>query len=121
MVILNHKYFDSIKLFEIKSIDDISSTPPNSTVRLNLDIELINYLNKNQIKFAIDIDSIKELIFASNLGAKYLITSDKNLITKAQKIADLYMFDSKIVCEISNEDEIEELALLGIDGVIFKE
>ena len=38
-----------------------------------------------------------------------------------QKIAENYMFDSKILAIIKSNDELEEIALDEIDGVIYKE
>ena len=36
-----------------------------------------------------------------------------------QNIEENYVFDAKILSTIEDEDEIQELALLGVDGVIF--
>ncbi|MDQ1268226.1 MAG: hypothetical protein QG560_869, partial [Campylobacterota bacterium] len=43
----------------------------------------------------------------------------KTLAKTAQNVAESYLFDAKILVMIEDEDEIEELALLAIDGVIF--
>jgi len=37
-----------------------------------------------------------------------------------QKIADNYLWDMKILAIISSEDEIEEIALLEIDGAVVR-
>ena len=36
-----------------------------------------------------------------------------------QSIAQHYLFDAQIVVIIKNEDEIEQYAQMGIDGVVF--
>jgi hypothetical protein len=41
------------------------------------------------------------------------------LAKTAQNVAENYLFDAKILVLIEKEDEIEELALLGVDGVVF--
>ena len=82
----------------------------------NLDI--IEYANTNQIEFALDANNITELIYASALGAKYILLS-REMAKTAQNIAENYLFDAKILVHINDNTEIEELALLGIDGVIF--
>ena len=76
-------------------------------------------MSKNSIEFAIKIDTIKELIFANALNAKYIICKDN--CKQYQELAENYLFDSKILAYIEDENEIEHLALNGIDGVIFKE
>ena len=63
--------------------------------------------------------SIKEAIYANSLNAKYII-SEKELAKAIQKIADNYMFDSKILAVIETNDEIEEIAQSEIDGIIYK-
>jgi hypothetical protein len=66
------------------------------------------------------VNNITELVYASAFNASYCIVTQK-LAKTAQKIAENYLFDTKILVHIENEDEIEEMALLGIDGVIFLE
>jgi len=41
-------------------------------------------------------------------------------VKEIQKIAENYMFDSKIIQPIKTDDEVEEVALKGIDGVIYE-
>ena len=67
---------------------------------------------------AISVENITEILYASALGASYIVV-EKELAKTAQNLADNYLFDAKILVMIESEDEIEELALLGADGVIF--
>lgn len=120
MVILNHKNFKSETLSEIHSLDEIKLTPSNSTLIFDFDINLCNYCSENSLAFGTKIDAIKEIVFSANLNAKYILIDDKELVIKAQKIADDYMYDSKIILIIENEDELEWCAINGIDGVLFK-
>lgn len=82
----------------------------------NLDI--ITHAALNSVKIALHVKSIIEILYASSLGASYIII-EKELAKTAQNIAENYLFDAKILALIEDEDEIEELALLGVDGVIF--
>ncbi len=121
MLIFGHKWIESPKFYKIQSIEDIQNTPPNSTVLLyNLknSIDIVKYCKKHSIPFAIEIDSIKDAIFSNLLNAKYIIAS-KELAKSIMPIAQNYLFDSLILTKISSEDEIEEMAKSGIDGVIF--
>ena len=47
------------------------------------------------------------------------IISQKDLAIQLQSIVQNYLFDSKNIAKISSEDEIEQLALKEVDGVIF--
>ena len=123
MLIFGHPLLESPTLYHINNIDALSNTPSNSIVCLEYkdeNIDIIHYCKKNLISFALSIETIKELIFAENFDAKYIILNS-NLAHSAQKIAEQYLFDAKILCRISSEDEIEPLAIEGIDGVLFKE
>ena len=123
MIILNHKFLSSEKIFEVSEINDIKDSPSNSTILFDFsekNIEICNYCNINSVEFAIRVKELKEVLFSANLNAKYIFISDKSLALKAQKIADNYMYDSKIILEIGSDRDLEESALNEIDGVIFK-
>jgi len=102
----------------IKSIDEIKTTPPNSVVLFEFDIDILKYTYENNISSAVLVTNIKQTIYAHNLNTTYIIV-EKNLAKTIQNIAETYMFDSKILTQIKHDDEIEEIALLGIDGVIY--
>ena len=121
MLLFGHKFIPSEPLYHIIDIDSIINTPPSSIIYLvfseeNLDI--IEHANANQIEFALDVKNIEELIYASALGAKYILLS-REIAKTAQNIAENYLFDAKILVHITDNAEIEELALLGCDGAIF--
>ena len=65
------------------------------------------------------VKSIKEAIYASNFNAKYIICENE-LAKKLQKIADNYMYDSKILAIIDSNEELEQVAKLEIDGIIYR-
>jgi len=121
MQIFNHPWVESPLFYKIETIKDIESTPPNSIVSLSplpYSIDIAKYCQKNLIPFAIDINSIKNSIFANILGAKYIICSPK-LAKEIMPIAQNYLFDTQVLATISQEDKIEEMAKVGVDGVIF--
>ena len=121
MLIFGHLWIESPLFYQIDTIDDIINTPPNSIVSIdNLDknIELIKHCQKNLIPFCLYINSIKEAIFANSFGAKYII-SNKDLAKEIMPIAQNYLFDTRVLAKISDEDEIEEMAKAGVDGVLF--
>lgn len=120
MIILGHPFipYDNFEL--AKSLEDIRKSPSNSTVVFLYDFHLMEFCFTNKLHFGVYITSIKEAIFANNLGAKYLI-QEVDLASKVQKIAENYMFDSKVIACIKEDVQIENIALLGIDGVIYDE
>lgn len=123
MIILGHDFIKYEPFYLIKKSDDIEKTPSNSTVvfEFNIEnIELCEYCTKNDVQFALIADKAKDVLFANALGASYIIV-DKTLSQKAQKFADEYMFDAKILVYGGDDSDIEWAADLGIDGILFEE
>jgi hypothetical protein len=123
MLLFGHDYIAYEPFYHISDIEAIAKTPSNSTLFLVFDVnnlDIITYLKENAIAFALEVTSLKEAIFAQNLGASYIIT-DENNATSIQKCAEHYLFDAKILCRAHNDEAIERLALEGIDGIIFAE
>ena len=119
MIIIGDNYIDYENISLIDSIEDIKSTKPNSTVVFDFDKAKMKYCMENEINYSVKISSITESIYANNLNARYILPNNE-ILEKVQKIAENYMFDSKILATIQNEDSIESIALKSIDGVIFK-
>lgn len=121
MIIVGHRFIPSDNFYHVTNIEGISNTPPSSIVYLDFDednLETIKHCVQNNVSLALAVKNITNLIYASNLGASFIIV-DKQLATSAQKIANEYLYDAKILVSIQNEDEIEELAIESVDGVIF--
>lgn len=118
MILIGDKNIRYENIEKIDSISDISSTKPNSTVLFNFDMELLKYTQSNDINSAVIVNNIKEIIYSASLNARYIIVSQE-LSKIAQKIADNYMLDSKILVIINSEDEMEQNAIDEIDGVIY--
>lgn len=119
MILIGDKLVPFEEIFNISNIEDIKTTKANSTIAFRYNEELIKYSFENDLNSAIIVNSIKESIYANALNAKYIIAS-KNLAKDIQKIAENYMFDSKVLAVIESNEEIEEIASYEIDGVIYK-
>ena len=118
MILIGDKNISYENIEKINSIKDISSTAPNSTALFEFNLEILKHTQTNDINSAVIVNNIKEVIYASSLNARYIIV--ENTLSKiAQKIADNYMFDSKILVIIKDEDEIEKSAIDEIDGIIY--
>lgn len=121
MIIFGHRFIKNKLFYKIDKISDIDSTPPSATIYLEFNennLNVVEYLNKNGIYFAIKINNITEAIYASSLNASYILVT-KDLSKTIQDIANNYLFDSKILAMVDNEADIEKMALVGVDGVIF--
>jgi hypothetical protein len=121
MLLFGHRFIKSENFYHINDIDAILKTPPNSTIYIKFDednLDIIEYLQNNDIPFALEIKNITQAVYAEALHAKYIILS-KEMAKTIQKIAETYLFDAKIIAHITDEKEIDELAIEGIDGVVF--
>ncbi|MBD3799683.1 hypothetical protein [Sulfuricurvum sp.] len=123
MLLFGHPYVPSQPFYHIYAIEAIRHTPSNSVIALyfspeNLDI--IDYLRQNNIRFALHVESITEAVIAENLGASYLIVLPRDG-SEIQKVAEHYLFDAKVLGYLDNMEDLEDLIELRLDGAIFAE
>ena len=121
MLIYGHRFIKSDSFYHVLDIESISNTPPSSIVLVEFseeNLDIIEHITSNSITLAVEVTDIKQIIYASALGASFIIIS-KELAKTAQNLANNYLFDAKIIVNIESEEEIEELAILGVDGVVF--
>lgn len=122
MQLFGHRFINNQSFYHVLNIDAIQNTPPSSTLYLQFsedNLDIIEHLRANYLSFALSATTITELIYASSLQASYIIVP-KELAKNAQDIANNYLFDAKILVLIDDNDEIEEFALLGIDGALLR-
>jgi len=119
MLIIGHKDIESERLYLVSSISDIEKTPSNSTIFIEYyNLDILKFAKENGLSVAIEVQTIQEAILSENFDVKYII-SEIDLASKIQKIADNYLYDSKIVTWIKDESELEKVAEYQIDGAIF--
>jgi len=121
MLLFGHRFIQNENFYHILDISAIAKTPPNTTLFVAFDennLDIINYMQENTLRYATSVTTLTELIYASQLQATYIVV-DKELAKSAQNIAEHYLFDAKILVRADDESAIEEFALLGIDGVLF--
>ncbi len=122
MIILNDSRFSDEIFIEAKNLDDIKNSPNNSTIIFKYnenDLELYKFCQKNNIRYGVEIDSIKEFIFISNLNATYAMCNNLKIAKILQKIVDNYILETKIVIK-SHIENIEEIALNEIDAIFIQ-
>ena len=121
MLLYGHRFIPSDSFYHVLDIDSIKNTPPSSIVHIEFceeNLDIIEHTRINQIHSSISCQTITEIIYASSLGASFIVIHP-NLCENAIKIANDYLFDAKILVLIEEENEIEDLALSGVDGIIF--
>ena len=121
MKIFGHPWIESRAFYGVDSISSIKQTPPNALLQLkelSMSLSLAKYCQENGLNYSIEVENIKEAIFSNLLGAKFILCS-KKLAIELMPIAQNYLFDTEVLAYVSDENEIEELAKQGVDGVFF--
>ena len=119
MILIGHALVAYEPFYAIENSEQITKTPSNAPLVFHFDAKLCDYCQKNQLSFALHVKNIQELVLGNALGASYFIV-DKSLAINAQKVADDYLFDGKVLLLGNDENEIEFVAFNAIDGIIFE-
>ena len=121
MLIFGHRFIQSPSFYHVQSVDAIQNSPSSSTLLLEFsekNLDIIEHLRTNSIEFAIEVNNITDTMYASFLEASFIIVQ-KALASTVQNIANNYLFDAKVLVLVEREEDIEDMAILGVDGVIF--
>ena len=119
MIIIGYEPIAWEKFSKVLHIDDLETTQGLVWFEANQSsLEIAKKCQDSHIPFAVCLDTIKDFLIFSALGAKYAIITKH--FEHYQKLAENYLLDTKILCLIDSIDEIQEIAELGIDGVIFR-
>jgi hypothetical protein len=119
MKIFGHEWIEGEAFFVVKNEKDISCTSTNALLQLeplSCSLPLAKYCQRNGLRYALETKSIEEALLGNLLQATYLICN-KTLAVALMPIAQYYLFDTQILVLIK-KDEIEEMAKVGVDGVI---
>jgi len=120
MKIFGHDWIDSERFYAISKASEINKTPNNALLKveggLSASLKLAKHCKANRLRYAIAVENIEEAIFANLLEATYILC-EKKLAKEIMPIAQHYLFDTQILAYIK-KDEIEEMAKVGVDGVV---
>ncbi len=121
LILLNTKYCNHT-FVNIKNIGDIKNTKADDIICFEFDEELCLYAKNNNLSYMVSIKDIKESILANHLNARYILLKNAKIkeIEKYMKIAQNYLFDSKIICQIYTIDKINKIAKTNIDGIFLE-
>lgn len=120
MQIIGHKLIEYENFNLIQTVEDI----------LNFDNLIFEY-NENFIKnaknsgktYSVIVRNLNEAILANALKAKFIIIEKNNIsiVKEVVKLAEFYLFDSKIAIIIENyEKDLLNAINLRVDTVIYK-
>ena len=123
MLLFGHPWIKNRIFKKVFSVEDITHTSPKEIVLLEPlsdSIALAQHCQKEKIDFAVTVNSITEALFANALQSQYILCQTEDA-TKIQPLAQEYLFDAKILTLVTSEKEIQKMAELSIDGVVFSE
>ena len=118
MQLLGHELVPYSPLYKVKSIEDISKTPAQSTVIISFDEFLIKHCQENGVPFALHVNNKNEAIIANAAGALLLLIKE-DIAKEVQALADHYLFDAKVALCINQNLSLEKAIELGVDMAIF--
>ncbi len=119
MLIFGYDLIPSRPWCKVSTQKEVASTSSSTVILLGLNsLDVATYCKEQNVDFALEVKSIKEALIASALGASYLLCA-QDVAKEIQAIANEYLWSAKVIVLIENEDELEIVARLGIDGVIF--
>ena len=122
MILIGHPFIDFSAFEKIATQEDIDKSSSNAVVLFDFSensVSLCHYAAENGTLFALFVKDERDVILAEALGAAYIIC-DKSVVEIAQKFADDYLFDAKILLYSENEEDIVYAAKSSIDGILFK-
>lgn len=117
MLIYGHKLIKTPKFRWVKD-DEFDKSAVNC---FTYDERLVAKAKKEGVEFALLVKNGDEILLANALQAKFILTQKPNLAKKASKMAEFYLFDSKILLITPSLNALEKAYKLGVDGVILKE
>ncbi len=123
MIIIGHPWVESSRFYKVFSQEDIKSSRADDIVLLEPlvdSVALAKYCKRNDIAYAVTVNTLNEAIFANALDANFIICKEDDA-SVIQPIAQEYLFDTKVLVLVHDEKDIAKVAKSGIDGVIFAE
>ena len=123
MIIIGHPWIKSKHFCKVFSIEDIQKSEVEQIVLLEPLVDShkhAEYCQENKIPYAVVVTTLTHAILANALGAKYIVCEEGDALM-LQPIAQEYLFDTRILVLIHEENEMNKIARAGIDGAIFAE
>lgn len=111
------KAVDRLKDIVVCKSADEAKQASNDALKI-VDFDQKSLSNYSEIEnLAIIVQNMKEFLFVANTNVSYAVVRE-DMAKKIQECANEYMMDIKVLAQIKDDEELEKIALLGIDGVI---
>lgn len=117
MQILGHEAVAYNSLVSINDIEQLNQVSNSNIALFEFDLELINYAQKQDIKFALHVFNEIDATIGNAAGASILICP-LEIATKVQNLAEYYLFDAKVAIMIDEEKEIKKAIDARVDMAI---
>lgn len=117
MLIFGHKLIECEK-FILFTRDKINKKCIN--LISSYDENLIKKLKNSGEKWAIYAKNKDEIFLSNALKADFILLEDNELAIFASKVAEFYLFDSKILLILDELKNLEKAYSLGVDGVVLR-
>ncbi|TQR61595.1 hypothetical protein [Campylobacter troglodytis] len=83
--------------------------------------ELIQMALQADVKFGILAKNEDEILLANAVRAEFILIENEKLAKRASKMAEFYLFDSKILLITSSLKNLKKAYKFRVDGLILKE
>ncbi len=117
MLIFGHDLLQTYAFFKPKSVLNFKDDAINCYF---FDENFIKKAKEDELKFAIFAKNEDEVLLSNAFGASFIIFDDEKLIKTASKMAEFYLFDSKILWLVKDFKDLKKAYELGADGVILR-
>lgn len=128
MIVIGHHAISFSPFVRINSVEDIARIGSECivwfdtlTLKQESAFELAKHCHSFQVKYAVKIHSLEELVLFANLTPQFLLLDKLDKAKAFQKVVEHYLLDCKLLCVVKSQKQIAKIAQLGIDGVIFKQ
>nr|WP_314887615.1 hypothetical protein [uncultured Campylobacter sp.] len=116
MQLIGHELVPYEPLFWHENVEQIEAGKQNL---FKFDEAAIKQAQELGANFSVEAENINEVIVANAAGAKFIIVP-RDLVGKAAKLAQDYLFDAQICVIIESQNELAALSETGADVAIFK-
>ena len=116
MQLIGHELVPYEPLFWCENADQIKAGEQNL---FKFDAAAIKRAQELGAQFSVEAENLNEIIVANAAGAKFIIVP-RELVGKAAKPAQDYLFDAQICVIIESQNELAALSETGADAAIFK-
>jgi len=116
MKLIGHELVPYEPLFWRENVEQIEAGKQNL---FKFDEAAIKRAQELGAQFSVEAENLNEIIVANAAGAKFIVVP-RELVGKAAKLAQDYLFDAQICVVIGGENELAALSETGADAAIFK-